>query len=154
MKNQSFTLIELLIYSAIVSVVLLTASSFLWNIVWGNLKETAFQEAQQNSRFALTRITQEIKKAKSINAPLPGFSQNSISLEMTDDDLNPTIFDLDQQKIRMRQGASPSLYLTSDQAVISNLLFTNLSYPVTPGTVRVEIDDLKSTISLLPGAAP
>lgn len=154
MPQKSFTLIELLIYSAVISAVLLAASAFLWNIVWGNIKETAFQEAQQNSRFALTKITQEIKKAKSIIAPSPGFPQNSISLEMANASLSPTIFDLDQQKIRMTQGVNPPVFLTSDQAIITNFLFTNLSYPATPGAVRAEINDLKSTISLLPGAAP
>jgi hypothetical protein len=57
-------------------------SGLLWNIVFGNIKETAYQEVQQNGRFALTKINQEIKKAIGINSPSPGNSANSISLVM------------------------------------------------------------------------
>jgi competence protein ComGC len=170
MKN-AFTLIEFLIYIAIISSVLVLTSGFLWNIVFGNIKETAYQEVQQNGRFALTKIIQETKKATSINSPPPGDSANSLSLEMADPDLNPTIFDLTDGKLRITQGTSDPIDLTTDRVIVSNLLFINLSYEGTPGTIRIEMEishsnpagraeyeasiDLKSTVSLLPaGASP
>jgi Tfp pilus assembly protein PilW len=139
MRNKSFTLIELLIYIAIISLVLVSITGFFWNIVLGNIKENAYQEVQQNSRFALTKITQQIKKAIGINNPLPGTSASSLSLIMQDSNLNPTIFDVSEGKLRIIQGASAPIELTTDQIRVSNLQFTNLSYLNTPGTLRVEM---------------
>jgi type II secretory pathway pseudopilin PulG len=168
MKN-AFTLIEFLIYIAIVSSILVLISGLLWNIVFGNIKETAYQEVQQNGRFALTKISQEIKKATEINSPSPGSSANSLSLAMANPNLNPTVFDLADGKLRISQGTNPPIELTTDQVIISSLQFSNLSYEGTPGTIRIEMTisylnpanrieyqasiDLKTTVSLVPGGA-
>ena len=167
--RKGFTLIEFLIYIAIVSSILVLMSGFLWNIVFGNIKETAYQEVQQNGRFALTKISQEIKKATGIISPAnPGDVSDSLTVLMADG--SNTIFSVTGDKLRITQGSpSVSFYLTSDEVKIINLQFTNLSYPNTPGTVRTEMTieylnpsgrldyhasiNLKSTISLVPGGA-
>lgn len=167
---KGFTLIELIIYVAIIGVILVLMTGFLWNVIFGNVKETAYQEVQQNARFALAKITQETKKATGINSPLPGDSpSNSLSLAMAASSLNPTVFDITGGKLIITQGASGPYELTSDQVIVSNLQFTNLSYPDTPGTIRIEITidhtnpgnrneyeasvSLRSSISLVPGGA-
>lgn len=165
--KKGFILIELLFYISIISLVLISIIGFFWNIISGNIKEQAYQEVQQNGRFAITKITQEIKKAIRVNNPLPGISANSLSLVMQDPSLNPTIFDLSNGKLRITQGVLVPIELTTDQILVNNLQFTNLSYPDTPGTVRIEMTlenlnpsekteyqasiDLKTTVSLVPG---
>jgi len=162
-----FTLIELLLYIAIISLVLVFVTGFFWNIVSGNIKENSYQEVQQNGRFVMTKITQEIKKAIGINSPASGSSANSLSLIMSDSNLNPTIFDVSGGKLRITQGVLAPIELTTDQVLVSNLQFTNLSYLNTPGTLRVEMTlknlnpsgkneyqasiDLKTSVSLLKG---
>lgn len=169
MKNKGFTLVELIIYIAIIGTIFIVMTGFLWNVILGNIKETAYQEIQQNSRFAMIKITQEIKKATGINIPLPGNSANSLSLVMAVPHLNPTVFDVVGGKLRITQGISGPYELTSDQVIVSNLQFDNLSYPDTPGTIRIEmiVDhinpgaraeyeasiSLRSSISLVPGGA-
>ena len=168
-NGGGFTLIEFVIYISIVGTILVLMTGFLWNIIFGNIKETAYQEVQQNGRFVLTKIIQEIKKATGINNPLPGSSSNTLSLAMADTNLNPTIFEVTGGKLRIIQGSQGPYELSSDQVVVSSLQFTNLSYENTPGTIRIEITiehlnpsgrneyqaslDLKSTISLSPGGA-
>lgn len=168
MKNQGFTLIEFIIYTTIVGIMLVLMIGFLWNIILGSIKETAYQEVQQNSRFALIKITQEIKKATGINNPLPGDPPaNSLSLSIADPNLDPTVFDILDGKLRITQGTLGSYELTSNQVQVRNLQFTNLSYADTPGTIQTEIIidhinptdrveyqasvNLKSTTSLLVG---
>jgi len=168
---RGFTLIELLIYVAILAAILVLLTGFLWTVVFGNIKESSFQEVQQNGRFALTKISQEIKRATGINNPLAGDSpSNLLSLSMAGSSLNPTVFDLDDGKLRITQGnPGVSYYLTADQAIINELQFTNLSYDNTPGIIRIEMEishinpenrveyqasaKLTSSISLLPGGA-
>ncbi|MBZ9572524.1 hypothetical protein KJA15_04285 [Patescibacteria group bacterium] len=169
MRNQGFTLIEFIIYISIVVGILVLMTGFLWNIIFGNIKETSYQEVQQNGRFVLTKIIQEIKKATGINNPLPGELANSLSLAMSDSNFDPTIFDLFQGKLRIAQGIGNSYELTTDRVIVTDLRFTNLSYENTPGTIRIEMTiehsnpanlieyqastNLKSTVSLVPGGA-
>ena len=55
---------------------------------------------------------------------------------MVEPDLNPTIFDVSDHKIRITQGGNSS-YLTTQQLKVSSLEFKNLSAPGTPGIVKV-----------------
>ena len=169
MKKQGFTLVELLIYVAILGSILVLLSGFFWNIISANIKENSYQEVQQNGSFSLIKMTQEIKKAKSIISPLPGSTSDSLSLEMQNPNLNPTIFDLAEGKLRITRGSNPPIELTTDRVVVSNLIFRNLSYSKSPGTIRIEIKiehsnpggkieyqaliNLKTSVSLVKGGA-
>lgn len=164
--NRGFTLIEFIIYIGILSIILVLVTGFLWAIIFGSIKESSFLEVQYSSRFALTKITQEIKKATGIN----NAGNNFLSLQMADPSLDPTIFDVNNGKLRIGQGPNPSYYnLTTDQTVVNNIRFTDLSYTNTPGAIRIEVEieyvnpvsrieyraltDLKTTVSLLPGGS-
>jgi len=64
MKNQKgFTLIEMLLYTAIIVIFLIGAISFGWNIIYGNAKSQNYQEVTQNLRFTVKRILYEIRNA-------------------------------------------------------------------------------------------
>lgn len=169
MRNKGLTLIELIIYIAMLAIILVLITGFLWLIVSGNIKETSYQEVQQNARFALAKIIQETKKATGVNNPAPGNSANSLSLIMVAPHLNPTVFDLVGGKLRITQGTGEPYELTSDQVKVSALTFTNLSYLDTPGTIKIEITidhinpgnrmeyqastNLTSSVALVPGGA-
>lgn len=169
MRNSGFTLIEFLIYIAILAVVVTLIIGFFLDIILGNIKETSYQEVQQNARFILTKISQEVKKATGINSPNPGESASALSLAMASPSSDPTLIDVIEGKLRLTKGISAPQELTTDLVEISNLRFTNLSYPDTPGTIRIEMTishinpanrieyqasiDLKSTVSLVQGGA-
>lgn len=168
-SQKAFTLVEFTIYIAVIGVMSVLMIGFLWNIIFGDIKETAYQEVQQNARFALAKMTQEIKKATEINSPLPGNSADSLSLTMGVPHLNPTLLDVANGKLRINQGTGGPYELTSNQVIVSSLKFINLSYQDTPGTVRIEMTidhvnpssqteyqasvSLKSTIALASGGA-
>lgn len=167
-NNGGFTLVELIIYIAIVGTVLVLITSFLWDIVLGNIKETAYREVQQNARFTMAKIIQETKKAAGVNTPPIGAISDSLSLNMASPDLNPTIFDIDNGRLRIKRGTDTS-YLTPENIKITNLQFANLSYAGESSTIRIEMTteynnfsnrqeyqaslDLKTTVNLFPGGA-
>ena len=117
----------------------------------------------------MTKVSQEIKKATGVNNPLPGNSASSISLIMADPNLNPTVFDIVDGKLRITQGINGPYEITSDQVIVTNLSFTNLSYQDTPGIIQIETTvehinpanrieyfasiDLKLSVSLISGGA-
>lgn len=136
---KGFTLIELIIYIGIVAGILLVASNFGLEIIYGNIKSQSIREVQQNSRFAMEKIVESILSAASINSPLGGNSSNSLFLEMQDLNLNPTIFEVSEGRLIITQRGNGPYGLTNDRVRVSSLQFTNLSYENTPGTIKVQM---------------
>ncbi len=137
--QKGFTLIELIIYIGIVTVVLLAVINFGFEIIYGNVKSQAIREVQQNSRFVMEKIARIIEEASAINSPSPGNSADILSLEMANPNLNPTIFSVFDNKLRITQGVTGPYELTNNRVTVTDLQFTNLSYTDTPGTVQIEM---------------
>lgn len=136
-SKKGFTLVELLIYIAILGVVLVVITGFFWNIALGYIKESAYQELQYNGRFALTKITQEIRRAKSIIDPLQGSTSNRLVLEMLDN--SQEVFELDQGNLVVVKNNNKAS-ITTKQVVIDNLNFANMSNDNDFGIVKIDIN--------------
>ena len=66
---RAFTLIELIIYIAIVGLILVVASTFAWQIIQGNIKLSAYREVEQNANFAMEKIAFAIRNSSRIVQP-------------------------------------------------------------------------------------
>lgn len=71
-NNKGATLLELLIYMAILAGFLSVVMNIFFMITGSSAKEEARSEVQQNLRFASTQIVNDIRTAKSINLPVSG----------------------------------------------------------------------------------
>lgn len=135
-SGAGFTLIEVLVYLAIVSGVLIMASTFAWNVIGGKAKSQSVQEVEANGRLIMERLVKEIRQASDINAS-SSFNTNlvlnsnlKLSLVMKDASLNPTEFFVVNSTLMINQGPGPSpikYALSSNQVKISDLTFQNLS---------------------------
>jgi len=135
-----FTLLEFIIYLGIVSIVLLVSTAIYLNIVLAKAKLTAMAEVSNGARFVMERISENIRNANAILSPASGSSASILSLEMSDPARNPTVYDLSQGAIRIKEGSGPTVNLTPASLVTANLIFTNTSYTNTPGTMRIQIN--------------
>ncbi|KKR10536.1 MAG: hypothetical protein UT39_C0018G0009 [Candidatus Woesebacteria bacterium GW2011_GWA1_39_21] len=130
--KRGFTLIEMILYIAIVSIFLTGLVYFTWDLIYGRLKSYIQQEVNQNIRFASARIIYEIRNAKSVNSPTSGSSE-TLSLTMSDVNRNPTIIDVANGRLRIGYGSSGTCptsnpcYLTSNKVSLSELSFSNLT---------------------------
>lgn len=126
---SGFTLIELILYTALLATFIIGAVLFAWDIIYSGEKSSVLQELNHNLRFAAKRISFEIRSAQSINS----LTSSSISLAMSDSARNPTVIDLSGGRIRIGFGSlgpcpiSVPCFLTSNDISITNLTFTNLS---------------------------
>jgi len=130
MSKKGFTLIEILIYTAMVAIFLVTAVNFSLDVIEGKAKARSMREVQQNSRFAIEKMTQEIRRAEDINLAESVFDTHPgvLSLAMPEAEKNPTVFDLSlDSALRITQGTSTPEILFSNQVAATNLVFTNLS---------------------------
>jgi type II secretory pathway pseudopilin PulG len=137
--NRGFTLIEFIIYIAIVGGILIVTFNFGGEIIYGNVKSQAMREVQQNSRLAIEKITEAILEASDINNPVSGNSDATLSLVMQDLHLSPTIFEITDGKLMVTQRKNGPHELTNNRVKVTKLQFTNISYANTPGTIRVQM---------------
>jgi hypothetical protein len=128
-SKHGFTFIEIILYLALTSIILVAAIRFSWDVIYGQVKSRVQREVNQNMRFVSERIVYEIRNSSSINS----LTSSSISLAMSDSSRNPTNIDINNGKIRIGYGSSGSCpvsspcNITSDQINVTQLNFTDLS---------------------------
>jgi len=130
-----FTLIELILYVALIAIFVTGAIYFAWNASYA--RETAFQNqvAGQNARSILARIAYEIRRAKEINS----ISANSITLE---NGANDTTISLSSGVVQITTEGSGPYNLSSNQVYVTSLDFTQ------PGSANKDTKNIYASISL------
>ena len=130
---KGFTLIEIIIYIFLAVSILLVSSSFAWQIIDNKTKASAITEVQQNGRFIIEKLTQEIHQAMGINnnssfginLALPENAGRFLSLAMRNRTNNPTVINVLNNFIRMSHGRQPYYQLSSNQVKVTNITFKN-----------------------------
>ncbi len=130
-EERGFTLVEMLIYIAIFAVAI---SSFVFlgvTISESRNESYVVQEVQANNRMALDIISQKIRQATSVNIGSSTFGSDPgvLSLAMAEAGSDPTLINLDQDDgtLRITEGASSPVNVTSKQVTVKSLIFTNLT---------------------------
>lgn len=114
-QSRALTLIELLIYLAITTIVLVVVISLMTSIAKSKSQSFGQGDINQNGRFFTERVTYSVQQASDISGSYPA------------DNLNLTIntvsavFSLSGGQIFYQEGAGPSLPLTSPQVEISSI---------------------------------
>ncbi|MDX9892843.1 MAG: prepilin-type N-terminal cleavage/methylation domain-containing protein [Patescibacteria group bacterium] len=121
-KLQGFTLIELIIYLAIVAIILTTISYLILDILGGQTKNYANQEINQNLRLITGILVKDIKAAEEIVS----LDSKTLILRADGDDITFN-FDDSNQDITKQIGAGQTARLNSSRVEVSGS-FTDLSY--------------------------
>lgn len=121
--SKGFTLIELILYIAIVTIMLSALVPFAWAVIGGGVKSTTQEEVASQARYLGQRLSLEIRNAKAINSVSP----TRLSLQEFNPVNDPTIIDLSGGFLRIKQGAKPVLNLNSTDVALTSLVFTNRS---------------------------
>jgi type II secretory pathway pseudopilin PulG len=138
-KNlRGFTLVELILYIALVSLFLAGAILFSWDVIYGREKSIRSQIVQQTIRIAMAKVGYEIRASGDIQS----ISSNQLVLNKSG---VLTTIDLSNNRIRITRGALGPYFLTSNQVKVTNLTFTNLSTPdLNTKNIKVAISGTQS----------
>jgi prepilin-type N-terminal cleavage/methylation domain-containing protein len=142
-NGQGFTLIEVLVYIVIVSIVLLLVSAFIFYFIQSNEEARADREVLENARRVLEEVTYEIQGAKGVYTPTTG--TNQLSLETArylpaGETTTYIDFFVCGTRICLKKESQNPIYLTSDSVQVASLTFTQV---VTNGAVSI-----KTTVAL------
>ncbi|KKQ27667.1 MAG: hypothetical protein US42_C0007G0058 [Candidatus Magasanikbacteria bacterium GW2011_GWC2_37_14] len=142
-NRQGFTLVETIIYVAIIGGVIATFISFSLNVSNARNKTYVQAETQANARVALNIITQKIQSATGVNISQSVFNTDPgvLFLVMSSSTLNPTVISLseDNGKLQVKEGDSVTSTITTAQIQINNLVFTNFSVSSTRENIGVDL---------------
>ena len=136
-SKQGLTLIELLLYVSITSIMLLITSLFLLTLLQSRIKNQTIAEVEQQGLQVMQIITQTARNAEAITSPAIGASSSSLTLDVVTGGSDPTIFDLSVGVISIKEGTGSTVPLTNSRITASVLNFQNLSRVNTPGIIRI-----------------
>src|SRR5579872_4849428 len=119
--QDGFTLIELILYIGIVTIMMSALIPFAWNIIEEGVKNSTKQEIFTQGQYVADRITYEIRNASGINSVV----SNQISLSTATPATNPTLISLNAGAINLQQGSASPIALNSKNTTVQSLTFTN-----------------------------
>ncbi len=115
-----FSLIELILYVAIVSIFLVGMTNFIWDIIYGRQKAHAQQVVEQSARVAMGRINYELRRAANFNVI------SSTELQLTNPDGTTSLL-LNGNTLQITTPGGGPYDLTNDKVIVSNLNFSEFS---------------------------
>ena len=125
--KKGFTLIEIIIYTALIALSLVLASLTVGQIIQTSkaLNNKAFLADEVN--FLLRKIEWTLTDVAVINSPAPGASASIISVDKADFPNNPIIIDLESGNMRLKKGTGSPIILNNQEAVVGDLIFEHLA---------------------------
>ena len=136
-SEKAFTLLEVLLYFAIASTLVVLMGVTLSAVLQARVKAQAIADVDEAGAAAMQVITQNLRNAQSITSPAAGASSSTLIIQ-TYSSGSPTIFNISGGALQIQENGGLPVSLTTDTVAISGLNFTNLSRPNTPGTIRVQ----------------
>lgn len=138
MNKKAFTLIELILYVTLTSIILVGIGGVVPYVLEARLQNQIILEVEEQARFLTGFLGREIRNADGINSPGVGSSGTSLSLDVLSGVDDPTIVSLSGTNVEVTRGASAAVQLLNDRVNVTSLNFRNVTKADTPGAVRVE----------------
>ncbi|MBU0981701.1 type II secretion system GspH family protein [Patescibacteria group bacterium] len=151
LKKPAFSLVEMILYIAIVSFV--TVSILLFNIqileANGGAKED--REVLENARFVMNKITDEIRHADSLDSGTGTFSSNPGAFKLNTNGTGSIVFDTATKNVTIGENDYPIRYLrineddtgfkqiTSDRVNVTNFTVINLQRDTEPANIQFSL---------------
>ena len=148
-NKSGFTLVELILYVALVGILLTAGAIFAGDVVLGSVKGRVRAKVQSEARFVIEKMRQEIVKGNNIILPIQGNFGNNFQIEIPGSPTSTlTCFQVSNSKFQMSEGGTvvPPVCntawkdLTSGEVEVSNLVFTNISSGTSLGEEAVKIN--------------
>lgn len=132
---------ELIIYIAISSIMVVMLLKIMLNVVDNREKTEVLSAVTQDLRHVAMRIEHTGYDAINVQtgATLFNTASGSITFTMSGTTVNPTVYFLSGNAVYFQAGTSPALQLTDSSVDINQLLFTDRTSTGSTTTIQFEI---------------
>lgn len=125
-KNRGFTLIETILYSALIAATIGAMLAVTYQIIQGSRAVSEKINSGEEAAFVIAKIKWALSSASTINSPGSGASSSTMSLSLADYTKNPVVFSLDNGVVYLQKHGGIRVPLTSSRIVVNNLIFTHI----------------------------
>ena len=126
-RSGGFTLIEAIIYSALLALFLFSSILFASNILSANIRVTERNELLVNQEFLEKKLNHIISQSNDIILPLAGDSGSTLALTGSDSSLYPATFSLSNNQIVLSLPGEANVPLTSNRVKITEFSVVHVS---------------------------
>ncbi|MFH1170149.1 MAG: type II secretion system protein [Candidatus Vogelbacteria bacterium] len=140
MKNHGYTLVEAIIYIAILAVLAVTFVSLLFTMVRAYTEFQLERSLTSSASLGLERLVRETRQAKNIDpASTLGSSPGRLLLNTTDEAGAATTRDfyLSLDTLMVKEGSGAAASTTAQNVTVDNLIFRQIN---TPNSQAVKIE--------------
>lgn len=148
-KAKGFTLIELMLYIAISSIIILGVSATASILFSSRIKTQSVLEVEQQGQLVMEIMGQTIRNADDIVYPSLSTASSSLSVSFTAGTSTPTLFYISGGILKIKKSTNTESDLTNDRVVVSNLKVHNLSRTATPGILSISFNIKYNNLSSL-----
>ncbi|MBI3045933.1 MAG: type II secretion system protein [Candidatus Harrisonbacteria bacterium] len=134
---RGFSLLEVLIYTAIIGIVGSLFSGILLSVTRIQNQQNAAAEVNQQLNFVINNIQRLIRESSYIDIAA-GAVTSTLTLKMRDSAKDPTIITVANGKVTLQQGGASPLELTTSAVTVDKLAFLKITNY--PGHDSVQID--------------
>lgn len=124
---KGFTLIEVLIYSALIAMIISGSLIAVYQIIEGSNSIQNKIITEQEANFLLSKIRWALTGATTIDIPAIGLASSTLSINKANYSENPIVFDLNSNNLRIKQCSGNPAILNSQNIAINNLIFEHLA---------------------------
>lgn len=137
LKNAGFTLIETLIYIALLALIMGSGIVAAFYVIDSSESEKKNINTIAEAAFLMRKIDWALTGADTINFPASGNTEAELSIDKSGFPSNPIVIDLQSGRAHLSRGGNPSVELTSDWVTIENLLFEHIpAVPPKPAAIK------------------
>ena len=123
MYKGGFTLLELLLYIAILGILMVVISNMFISLSKGSGQSQARNEVDTSIRFATELLRQDIKNASSISVPASGGSSSTLTLVRNSTTI---VYDISAGVLRRQEGVASPVSVTNPNITVSTPTFTRI----------------------------
>ncbi len=143
-KLYGTTLIEMLIYFSLITVMMVAGVNFSLHILTASKQSDNFHELQSTMNFIADRLISTIETAESVHGDsVFDVDQGTISLTVSNPANSPTKLYLLNGNVYIQQGAAAAVQLNSTAVTYTKLRFHKISSSKTPDQITL---DMQSSI--------
>ena len=142
-RRKAFSLLEMLLYISIMSVVIVVASALFSMLIEGRQRNQALVEVQQQGNFILDTFSTTLKNSRNIL----NITSNSLTFETYDEQLNPVIISESEGIISISYAGGTSSALNTDSVLVNDFTIIDVSNSHTTGSVKLEFSISYNTSS-------
>ena len=139
-NSPGFSLMEVVLYVGIGAIMLGAVTAFYFSIQTAGLKNQTILEIEEGGTAALAPMLQAARSATGVTGLGRGRSTSVLTLRMTDQSRNPTVFDVSNGVLRVREGrAGVPVPLTVPRVRVARFLVTNVAPAGSSAVLRFEL---------------